>query len=595
MPEVTAPPGAGTPGQPVARIPPGPVTTLLIALAFFCLLLMDPFGIETASSRRSEQAALRVTAPFYAPTGDVVVVLIDDDFLARAGKGWPLPYADQGRLLRTIFQGEPAVVFLDMLYRQKHTDRPAAGEVPGPADEPMNLLGPVSSFADTPLVFAAQIRTDLRATDLPTVCPEEPAAETLALDEPASLLPEFRSWQEDRPGRARVSLIGWWGCGDRYPLRLGGPGSPPTPAMAMLEAYCRKPDRLQPGCELLRSDGDAFAAPLVVRWGAFPPAQQRQFYSAGVCQPYADEHGGVSAWRAFRTSVTQLLLGIFEDLRDSPRKTLSLPCPAVTVLPASVVRHGDPVEVRELLHDRIVLVGARVTGISDWHQSPVHGQVPGVVLHAAAVDNLLALGNRYARELSPGATAATALALLAVLAFCVPVLVILFDEPKRRAVSALGLVCWLGLAGFLSYSGASAEAVFAAVVVGIAIDLLMPVQTLIYLVVVILLGGGAALLLKFGIAPSNWIGMVLVALAFAATVKQFYRQEELKDFPHPYAFLGPAVRPWVGKLDRWRFQSWIDRFRTWRRGQPAAWPLPADPATATTVENAGEQTLGEKP
>ena len=592
MPEHSALPGAGHPDPPAHR-PPGLVTTLLIALAFFCLLLMDPFGIETASSRRSEQAALRVTAPFYTPTGDVVVVLIDDDFLARTGKGWPLPYADQGRLLRNIFQGEPAVVFLDMLYRQKHTDRSAAEPVPAPADEPMNLLGPVSSFTDTPLVFAAQIRPELRSRGLATVCPEEPATGTLALEEPGSLLPEFRDWQDARPGRARVALIGWWGCGARYPLRLGGAGSPPTPAMAMLEAYCRKPERQQPGCALLRDGGGSFVAPLVVRWGAFPPAQQRQFYAAGVCQPYADDDG-VPGWRALRTSVTQLLLGIFEDLRDSPRTGLSLPCPAVTVLPASVVRLGDPAEVRALLRDRIVLVGARVTGISDWHQSPVHGQVPGVILHAAAVDNLLALGDRYAREMSPGATATTAMALLALLAICVPLLVILFDEPKRRALSALGLLCWFGLAGFLSYSGASGEAVFAAIVVGIAIDLLMPVQTLIYLLVVLLLGGGAALLIRFGIAPSNWIGMVLVALAFAATVKQFYRQEELKEFPHPVAFLGPAVRPWVARLDRWHFHAWIARFRAWRaRDTPAEsadWPLPEDAAAAKTTG----QTLGEK-
>jgi hypothetical protein len=170
--------------------------------------------------------------------------------------------------------------------------------------------------------------------------------------------------------------------------------------------------------------------------------------------------------------------------------------------------------------------------------------------------------------MSSGTTASVAILLLALLAFFVPLIVILLDEPKRRVVSAIGLLCWLGLAGFLSFAGASPESVFAAVVVGIAIDLLMPIQTLIYVLVVLLLGGGAALLLRFGLAPSNWIGMVLVALAFAATVKQFYRQEELKQFPHPVSFLGPAVRPWVEKLDRWHFHDWINRYASWRRKSP---------------------------
>ncbi len=559
---------------------------LLIALAFFCLLLMDPFGIETASSSRSEQAALRITAPFYRGTGAVVVVLIDDEFLARAGKGWPLPYADQGRLLRTLFQGEPAVVFLDILYRQQHDARGtlAAGQ---PADEPLDLLNPVGTMTGTQLVFASQLRTDLRGTTLESLCPDELPGETLALGDEESLLPEFQAWQSARADRSRVALLGWWGCGDRYPLRLGREPGQVTPALAMLEAYCARGDRREAGCALLEAAGQgAFSAPLVVRWGAFPPAEQRPFYTAGVCQTYAEPDGGVSVAQALGTSITQLLLGVFEDLRNSPRPGLSLPCPAVSVLPASLVRHGDPEEVRALLKDKIVLLGARVTGISDWHQSPVHGQVPGVILHAAAVDNLLGLGPRYARDLSTGATATAALVLLAILAFVVPLVWILLDEPRRRAVSAVGLLCWFALAGFLSYAGASPEAVFAAVVVGIAIDLLMPVQTLVYLLVVLLLGGGAALLMRYGVAPSNWIGMVLVALAFSATVKQFYRQEELKQFPHPVSFLGPAVRPWVDRLDRWHFHGGIARFTAWRqRRQAAAAPPPVaePPAPATSL------------
>ena len=263
------------------------------------------------------------------------------------------------------------------------------------------------------------------------------------------------------------------------------------------------------------------------------------------------------------------------------------------MLPASVVRYGDPDEVRGLLKDRIVLIGARITGISDWHLSPVHGQVPGVILHAAAVDNLLALGPRYARDLSSGAMASTAVTVLALLAFCVPIIVILLDEPKKLVVSAFGLLCWFSLAGFLSYAGAGAESVFAAVIVGIAIDLLMPIQTLVYLLVVVLLGGGAALLIRFGVGPSNWIGMVLVALAFAATVKQFYRQEELKEFPHPASFLGPAVRPWVQRLDRWHFQDAIDRFRAWRAQRRGA--APAANTGDTLLPASPESTTGDKP
>lgn len=552
---------------------PGWFTMMLIAVSFYCALLLDPFGIGTASSERSEQAALRITAPFYKDSGQVVVVLIDDDYLQRVGKSWPLPYADQGRLLRSILQASPGLLYLDILYRQRHSDAPREGS--GPRNEPLDLVAPIASFTATPLVFSAQLQAELRNTLLPSVCPESAVAQRLHLMDPGSMLPELQSWVASRPDQVQVSLLGWWGCGDRYPLALPGDPAARTPAMAMLAAWCARGDRSGAGCEALAAQGAGrFQSPLVVRWGAFPPAAQQPFYTAGVCQPYADATGGVAFWQALRTSFTQLVLGIFEDLRTSPRRELALPCPAVTVLPAAVVRYGDPEEVAELLRDKVVLLGARVTGVSDWHQSPVHGQVPGVILHAAAVDNLLSLGPRYASDLSSGFLLSLALVLLALMAFGVPVLVIVLDEPKKRWASLAGLLIWLFIAWFLYRSGASAGAVFAAVIVAIAIDLLVPLQTLVYLLVVALLAAGAALLVRFGVAPSNWIGMILIGLAFAATVKQYFRQEELKQFPHRLSVLGPALQPYLDRLHVLEFRGQFDRAIQWGLNRRSGGPPP---------------------
>ncbi len=569
------PPVAGA-AEPDRR--PGWLTMMLIAVSFYCALLLDPFGIGTASAERSEQAALRITAPFYKDSGQVVVVMIDDDYLERVGKSWPLPYADQGRLLRSILQASPGALFLDILYRQKHTDVGAGSD---PTDEPLDLVAPIASFTATPLVFAAQLRAELRNSLLPGVCPDADLQQRLALQDPASLLPELQAWAAGRPQQVQVALLGWWGCGDRYPLSLPGDPDARTPAAALLAAWCGRGGRSEAGCRMPGAGIDPAAAapfrsPLVVRWGAFPPAAQQPFYTAGVCQPYADPAGGAGFWRALRTSFTQLVLGVFEDLRRSPRRELALPCPAVTVLPAAVVRYGDPEAVAELLRDRIVLLGARVTGVSDWHQSPVHGQVPGVILHAAAVDNLVSLGERYASDLSDGFLLSLALLLLALMAFGVPILVIVLDEPKKRWASLAGLLIWIFIAWFLHRSGASAGSVFAAIVVGIAIDLLMPMQTLIYLLVVALLAGGAALLVRFGVAPSNWIGMILIGLAFATTVKQYFRQEDLKQFPHRLSALGPALQPYLDRLHFLEFRGQFDRAVRWglrlRSGSPDAAP-----------------------
>src|SRR5262249_38930098 len=212
------------------------------------------------------------------------------------------------------------------------------------------------------------------------------------------------------------------------------------------------------------------------------------------------------------------------------------PCPSVEVIPASVLWSGDAGVARELLAGRFVMVGAAVSGIADWHQSPVHGQVPGVVLHAMALDNLLSLGTRYATELSGFVSTAIAPVLLVVLAFGAPRVPLRWHERNARRLAAAALAIWLGLAGFLAWSGASAGTVFAAVAIGLALDLIAPMETFAYVLIVVWSAIGASTLLRIGIAPANWIGMILVAMAFFLTSKQFFRDEHRKGFPHKASF-----------------------------------------------------------
>jgi hypothetical protein len=529
--------------------PPGLLGMFLVAVAFACLLMLDPFGIETASALRSEQAALRITAPMYAGSDRVAVVLIDDAFLKRDKQSWPLTYAEQGRLLRNVMQAGPAGVFVDLLYRQGHDAAPASA-----TDDPADLFRPLERFATTPVVLAAQVRRDLNPAITPALCADATPPEREALLDEQSILPPLKAWVGAQPATRSIGLVGWWGCGDRFPLMLAGQQSEMSPAFALLRAWCGTAGTGKPGCEGT-SDAANYRRPMVVRWGAYPPAAQRPFYAAGVCQPYAAADGSVPRARRLWMSVEQLLLGVFEDLRVSDKPSLALPCPSVAVIPASVLWSADAAAVRGLLAGRFVMVGAAVSGVSDWHQSPVHGQVPGVVLHAMALDNLLALGTSYATEMSAGMSVLSALLLLLLLAYAVPRILIRHRERNSRAVAALGLAGWLALAGFLAWSGASGPAVFAAVAVGIALDLIAPMQTFSYILVIVLQGLGASTLLRLGIAPANWDVMILVAFTFFHASKQFFKDEERKGFPHKASFLGPALRPWVGRLEF----HWFDR------------------------------------
>ncbi|MFC0634861.1 CHASE2 domain-containing protein [Brevundimonas balnearis] len=51
-----------------------------------------------------------------------------------------------------------------------------------------------------------------------------------------------------------------------------------------------------------------------------------------------------------------------------------------------------------LLEDKLVLIGAVFDNGNDWIPSPLHGAVPGVHLHAMALDNLLTAGPAYLKK-----------------------------------------------------------------------------------------------------------------------------------------------------------------------------------------------------
>jgi hypothetical protein len=557
---------SSTPGEIGSR--PGWLTMSLLAISYLGILnLLDPFGTNSALMARSEQAALRVTAPFYGASGEVTVVLINDEYLADEKHSWPLPYIQQGQLLRTIFQYEPSVVFVDLLYRQKH-----GGGRRG--EDPLDVIRPVQPLLSPTrqLVLARQSRRELQHGVLPSLC-AEPDADTqeATLADPESMLPELGRWAE--ANGVRTAVVDWWGCGNRYPLTLTGESTPKTrtPAPALLKAWCATPGREAPGCRDFNPGDDwpdAHLDPMVVRWGAYPPAGQAALYQAGVCQ--ARNHLDASWWHRVRRSAQQFVLGLFQDLRSAVDPNLSLPCPAVTVLGARVVRHGDPDLVREALRGKIVLVGAEVTGVSDWQQSPVHGQIPGVVLHAMAVDNLLALGTNYARDVDGRILLLLSLLILAGLAFWIPVTLVARERVAGppsglfKAVPVISLAVWAGIVLALQALGGSAAAVVAAVGLAIANDLVQPRQAAGWAVALLGLGLLGSWLLALGWAPGNWLGLFAVGTAFAGTAKAAYALENRQHFPATGSVLNAVFREHLDLLDRYQGRALLDRAIRWR-------------------------------
>lgn len=110
-------------------------------------------------------------------------------------------------------------------------------------------------------------------------------------------------------------------------------------------------------------------------WGALPPRPQR---SDTPCRPVG------------------LLDSAVRLAKDGPR-ALERDCPYSNTLSAYSLMNESSDDVEALLKDKFVLYGGAFLGTDDWLRSPVHGSIPGVYLHAMALDNLLVFGEGYKR------------------------------------------------------------------------------------------------------------------------------------------------------------------------------------------------------
>jgi hypothetical protein len=512
-----------------------------VVLTFVVLKTFDPFGIDSAAGARSEQATLRIVSPYYTPSREVAVVLIDDDYLRSRNVGWPLRFAEQGRILRQLASAGPSVILVDFVYPHRHgADKADTDNIQALLDPLLNTEDPL--IREVPIVFTAMAR---RAELLPgfSFCAEGQGLRdtSLPLDilETESLPELLRDrMRTDGGGRFRVGFIRWSRCGDDYPLLLGGDPRAPTPVFAAYKAFCESSAH-SARCQDSHPTRDPgrYVQPMMVRAGAFPPPEQKFAFSESACQRPMPERREVGRAERFMAAVQQLTLGVFQDLRRAADPQLSLPCPAVAVLPMSRLQDASRIEWEALLKNKAVVLGADISGIPDFVASPVHGQIPGAVWHGMALDNLVSLGGRYFADRYPTVEKYGGLALLLVFAYLFPFVLHVLELKSIKVGRAwVSLTLWLLLA--LTYWGfGDGIAALTCLAIGIGLDLTSPSTSVVYLLGLAVAAVLSALLLESGIPPGNWLGLVLVAAAFGHTMKAYCRGTKRKSFPSEQSVL----------------------------------------------------------
>lgn len=381
------------------------------------LLSGDWFGLSWKFARQSENIVLSFLSPFYGkglfvarspkarPAGPddeqepparwnehITVLQIDDRFLKENNLSWPVSRGIHARILEDLHENfTPDVIFVDILFMDDW-----AGDRVG-LDELARVLREIAAAGKTKLFLASFGDGPGEGRILPRLS--------------ASAEPAVVQW----PTGSHVSRSSLY-----YPLadRAGDAGSPDSASAAFMiyRHLCEKTLK----CREDMNDFDQdYRRPMQVFWG-IDPLDLNWEQSNRFAVPCHDL--GTSFWGR----AVDLLIGGFRGEEDSALQT----CPYAQLIKArdfyledknacdvaaagarnTVSKkpfrcHADVQEAYKKAMGRepqvgpkIVLYSVDVTGARDVVETPTHGPVDGVFLHAMALDNLLTMGDGYLRS-----------------------------------------------------------------------------------------------------------------------------------------------------------------------------------------------------
>lgn len=341
-----------------------------IFLSFFLgsLLIdfLEPFGVGTATKAHSSRISARLMAPFYESRGHdrIAVVLIDQDTLDARGQAWPPRYDYYENVIRRILRQAPRSIYFDILTSDLRPYDDSLGDA-------RLALGEELADSKVPLWFGV-------------------------------ISPYARSVFSNVPGAA-TAVAGWQGHGADYPLAIYPPhftldNQPSQGRQAGIyradsaaytlyrEACLGAPSICGQDVPPLRDD--QAEEPMVLFWGWSRPGVPSELLpKLGQCVRAAGAEArflerlkasASGAWNDFWS-------GSEPQRLDAHRER----CPPIL----TILEHQlDDPDIAALLADRVVLVGTRLAALDDSIVSPVHQRIPGVYMHAMALDNLMTWG-----------------------------------------------------------------------------------------------------------------------------------------------------------------------------------------------------------
>lgn len=392
---------------------------LVLALSAYGVSKLNLFGLESASDRLADQVYQRITAADYGKDrkgqAAISVVYLDETSVENLkGFGWtrfPPTYDQQWTMLDDLLNvggAPPAAMFLDFVYMGQGgaadgfetfragiaaaTRAEAWAGKPGCVADPLIKLGCIVAAGGTPIILAKPSPADLDLfTDV------QRALNAVTVMAPALV------------GETAYPMVQAYELAPADRARLGVQGFDVSPALAMYAAWClRRADAcaIPEFAELKRRAAAALAgarvaapavtgtfdAPLDVVWGSRPdPAYLAMTRAVS---------GREAPCRAPATGFADRLMEQMAGMRAAASGARQ-ECPYALTLGYDRLVAGvglETADLERLLAGRMVFLGGHFRASSDWVESPVHGQVPGVHYHAMALDNLIEDGADYRRN-----------------------------------------------------------------------------------------------------------------------------------------------------------------------------------------------------
>ncbi len=248
---------------------------------------------------------------------------------------------------------------------------------------------------------------------------------------------------------------------------------------------------------------------MLVRWSAYPSPDR--FAYGSICP----QSQNPNAPKRLSLAVTDLWRSTMQALTSLTARGERLECHYIDEVQAwSVMQNRARIE--RFLRDRIVFIGLDGTLAQHWVENPVNGSVPAVILHAAATENLLALGDRYVRDWP-----AWARTLLEVFVVLIVASIVILARRSTRVSHRFAwrrspVVGWfvasciaLAFLALLSNGTSDVKTIAVLVLLTLAWALYSPLTPLVTLFC--LVAGAIAMVVTVyaGRAPLDWIGVLL--------------------------------------------------------------------------------------